>query len=501
MTALIPPLRSVCISFLHHSVFCDKYLGQQLVKSIYSHSFISNPMTTPALPQVYFHSYDRNQCDTLSLNNLTIASKYTGFAFKATHTPGCNFIVDGKLSVLAHRRCFNNEDNLKGKTLQETHLRTLCRQYISNSLGNYQRDEYGYTITLPGIIIESRIRDYRVSSYSNRIQRTTATLNVQSQIDVSGKQEKYGIFDIKYKDRPLSKDERGRGSDGDKSQGISAWHTNRAQWINSRKYGDPSVLSINEQGEGIPADVKCFVFNGKTQIITHVRNRFDVMIKTDTFYRRRISSKENDEEMEFDLIPGLSYSNSKSGCELIAPSSSSQAAYLECIDDILSAKVLQKAALTCETLVPSDKFNFIRVDLLLSHSKESDNEPRLTFGEYTVYPKGGDSSYTWKHLPRRIAVEIQEERDRDDSFNPTKEYGMSKAMLRKTQREKAEKEKKNEDNMYDFDQLLGSYWVEKEKDSLTETIRAEIAREMGKRAMNERKVLDCFTRYSVSCWH
>lgn len=79
------------------------------------------------------------------------------FAFKASHTSGCNLlVVDGRIVV--HRGCIHGEASLEGQNATDELLRDRCEDWLGRLYYSSGR-EWAYSRLAPSLVIETMLAD------------------------------------------------------------------------------------------------------------------------------------------------------------------------------------------------------------------------------------------------------------------------------------------------------------------------------------------------------
>ena len=346
-------------------IICDKSLGRRLAQSIWmesrnihmkgesyniSHNYPSNRTELKLnFPKLIYNG----PCSNLPELQDIIRKYPNGFAFKARHTSGMNMVLKvddlNHAYVIAHRPGSWGEMNLKGIRMTPSLFKSICSTWSSPSLlASDTHDsffskllsietkigEYGYSLTLGGIIIEERLQGPEVMK---RVQ---------------------GVD--KVKDHPIT----------------NTYSNLRAVNFDSRQH----------VRDNIPDDFKCLCFHGQTEFVSVVGERFNKKKKTDTFYQRININ-------EYRVLKGFSYTHSTSAypASVLASKSKSASAAIESIlienveyqERVMNDRV-KEAAEICNVLAKG--FDFIRIDLFATNKG-------WVFGEYTAYPGAGKQTF------------------------------------------------------------------------------------------------------------
>lgn len=168
------------------------------------------------------------------------------FAFKATHTSGCNLLIRGG-RVTGQRRCASEPD-LMGKRPDSRTMQELCERWTA---AKYSRssNEWAYSMLSPAVLMEELV------------------------YGASGKEERGGS------DRSVTSTSTGTsGVQMNLPRDESAFVVDKAGAVKGGDEGNRRPLAD---------DIKCFSFNGHTAFFQHVESRFGGMLaKRDSFYRR-----------------------------------------------------------------------------------------------------------------------------------------------------------------------------------------------------------------------
>jgi len=325
------------------SATCDKSSGIKLAAAISAashipHSIYSAKADPPSpasgtmlLPEIIYSGLCPH--DETEMRQILAKNKDYGVAIKARHLSGCNLIMNGVGLVEAHRPCMPGEPNLTGTTLLSDAVLDICRGW--SSMTDVAKHEMICNNAKPGVIFETRV-------------------SAGPPVDKSG---------------------------ADAS----------ATTVPAAPSGSGGVSTKRPGTTSIPADIKCFSFNGYTAAVALVTNRFDGWAwKADTFFRRlnfepvtvpanaplskRDHLQPDTSPLHFTPWTGTTFMLSHSLCAHDTDASCVQAA-------AVYGQWVDAAAVLCDSLTLG--MDFMRVDFLLS-------DKGLVFTEFTPFPNAGN---------------------------------------------------------------------------------------------------------------